>query len=79
MVRYRSCKTCRQLKPQCEPHFSLYGNGLARRRQWKHVCNDCIDAAHEKRVRKSSAPALDGRDRRHPLEDVFMVWAEVTR
>ena len=73
-MKYQSCKTCKFLKPRCEPHYSLYGNGMAKRRQWKHVCNDCIAAAHEKRVRKSSAPSLDARDRTHPLEEVFRTW-----
>ena len=77
-MRYQSCKTCKSMKPRSEPYYSVYGDGKARRTQWKHVCNDCIAAAHDKRKRRSSAPALDDRDRRHPLEEIFRKWRNAT-
>jgi hypothetical protein len=63
-----------QFKPQAEPHFTKYSS----QRKWKMVCNDCIQAAHEKRKRKPSGHALDGRDRKHPLEEVIRSWLAIS-
>jgi hypothetical protein len=70
-MKVARCRTCQQFKPAMEPHFSRY---QGHRRGVKQICNACIDAAHEKRIRKNAAPSLDGRDMKHPLEEVIKEW-----
>jgi len=75
-VNFQRCRTCGQLQPQREPHFSQYG-GLKTRLRWKQACNACIDKAHGKRVRKPTAQPKDHRDYRHPLEEVIWKWRSI--
>ena len=73
-MRYQRCRSCGQLQPMAEPHFSQYG-GLKTRLRWKQVCNQCISTADDRRTKKI-LKAPDHRDYRHPLEDVVRAWVQ---